>query len=96
MGENYYRLIHRSDIASFCTDCIIWVNGTQPLAFSLNDHTDGLGTPKSPFPFARLASVTSQSMTYLYHQINSTKFAEERWDGIEGYWGTPEYFQAES
>ena len=44
--------------------------------------------PDNEFPFARLASVTTsdQSMTFVYHQINSTTFAEEQWDFALNAW----------
>ena len=48
-------------------------------------------TPMSSFPFARLASVTSSSTTFLYHQINGTTFAEEQWDELGYAWGATEY-----
>lgn len=92
--EADYSLVHRSDIATFGTGNVIWINGTQPLGFPLLNLEPGLrttGTPTGPFPFARLASVTSQSLTYLYHQINGTTFAEETWDDTEGSWGPTQY-----
>ena len=41
--------------------------------------------PASPFPFARFAAVNSSAF-YLYHQINSTIFAEDVWDSGARNW----------
>ena len=41
--------------------------------------------PKSPFPFARFAAV-NQTNFYLYHQINSSHFAEDVWDSEALNW----------
>ena len=83
--------MYRSDIAIFGTSNYIWINGAQPAIWPLYDAKLRPGTPKGSFPFARLASATSQSVTYLYHQINDTTFAEEPWDDSEFTWGTTEY-----
>ena len=84
-----YSSIIRSDIATFSTQYFIWINGTQPVIGP--QATPRPGLPKAPFPFTRLASATFQSVTYLYHQINGTTFAEEQWNDIENFWDTPEY-----
>ena len=89
-GRDDYSLIHRSDIAKIGEYVFIWINGTQPVIRVLDDALQA-ETPKSPFPFARLACVTSQNETYLYHQINGTTFAEEQWHESVGTWGTTEY-----
>ena len=84
-----YDSIRRSDIATFSTQYFIFINGTQPVTGPQAPTIPGL--PKAPFPFSRLASATFQSITYLYHQINGTTFAEEQWNDEESFWGTPEY-----
>ena len=91
-GGGDYSLIHRSDIANFVSG-FIWINGTQPAIPTYDPNMTLSRAPKSPFPFARLASVTSQYVTYLYHQINGTTFAEEQWDEIDGTWGPTQYIQ---
>ena len=86
-----HSLIQQSDIAAIASgDFYIWINGTQPVTWEYSGFEQH-GTPTSPFPFARLASVTSQSVTYLYHQINGTMFAVEQWDVTDGTWGPTEY-----
>ena len=89
-GGDDYSLIHRSDIATYGDRFYIWINGTRPVTWTVMGTVEP-GTPKGSFPFARLASVTSQSVTYLYHQINRTTFAEELWDHSGEAWGTTEY-----
>ncbi|CAD6586035.1 MAG: hypothetical protein ASARMPREDX12_002178 [Alectoria sarmentosa] len=85
-----YSSIRQSDIAIFDTYFAIWINGTQPIPIIAGDGQLP-GTPNNSFPFTRLASVTFQSMTYLYHQINGTTFAEEQWDSSELAWIASEY-----
>ena len=46
-------------------------------------------TPASPFPFARFAAINSSAF-YLYHQINSTVFAEDVWDSAALNWVSSE------
>ena len=67
----------------------VWINGTQPSLISDLNAT----LPDNDFPFTRLASVISvdQSMTFLYHQMNGTTFAEEQWDASENAWVGTEY-----
>ena len=82
-----YNQIQQSDVALFGSGNFIWINGTQPV-------TDSEGTtPNISFPFTRLASVNTvdQSMTFLYHQINGTTFAEEQWDNSESIWLPSQY-----
>lgn len=71
-----YSMIRQSDIATVGDENIIWITGTQPV-IGLND-----APPDSKFLFTRLASATGSDLllTYLYHQINGTTFAEERFD----------------
>ena len=87
-----YASIHQSDIAGFGWDHGIWINGTQPALIRL-ENTDDAPLPSSEFPFTRLASVTStdRSVTYLYHQMNGTTFAEEQWDAKLRAWLRTEY-----
>ena len=74
----------------FGSEFFIWINGTQPVSGGYVDP-DPPATPMSLFPFARLASATFQSTTYLYHQINGTTIAEEQWDEVESAWEATEY-----
>ena len=69
----------------FGTDSAIWINGTLPV--SVYPQDDG-PLPDNEFPFARLASVTAadQSATFIYHQLDSTTFAEEQWDYSLNAW----------
>ena len=92
-GNDDLSLIRRSDIPTFGTTYphYIWINGTQSVVSLDAESIQPPGKPKGPFPFARLASVTSQSVTYLYHHINGTTFAEEPWDESVGTWGATEY-----
>ena len=83
--------MHHSDIATFGSAYFIWINGTQPVAGVTEDAIPVAAAPNSWFPFARLASATSQPMTYLYHQINGTTLAEEQWNDKEFTWGVTEY-----
>ncbi|KAM0799383.1 hypothetical protein BDR22DRAFT_910741 [Usnea florida] len=85
--------IHRSDIASFGTYFFLWINGTQPVQGSTGDPggPEPPSGPNSLFPFARLASATSSSTTFLYHQMNGTTFAEEQWSDLAFAWGVTEY-----
>ncbi|CAF9932696.1 hypothetical protein IMSHALPRED_008956 [Imshaugia aleurites] len=80
-----YSSVRQSDIAAFNTGYAIWINGTQPVAITA-ELGPPPGTPNNSFPFARLASVTVQTTTFLYHQIDGTTFAEEQWDSTEGAW----------
>ena len=64
----------------------LWVKGTKliMLAFggSLMVPDNGAPSqkaPASPFPFARFAAINDTAF-YLYHQINSSVFAEDVWD----------------
>ena len=81
-----YSLISQSDVATVGRSDAIWINGTQPVTFEN-------APPNISFPFTRLASVVSadQSMTFLYHQINGTTFAEETWDESLKTWAATEY-----
>lgn len=85
-----YDSIHQSDIATIGRDQnYIWINGTRPTAVDIGN----MNMPNNTFPFARLASVTTpdQSITYLYHQMNGTTFAEEEWVESVADWGPPTY-----
>ena len=68
----------------------MWINGTQPVPI-IAGGGQLPAMPNNSFPFARLASVIFESMTYLYHQINGTTFAEEKWDSFESAWIAAEY-----
>ncbi len=56
----------------------IWINGTEPITFTFGEPRP-YTAPYFPFPFTRLASAASLDRTesYLYHQIDETRFAEE-------------------
>ena len=79
--------IRQSDIAMLNRFSFIWINGTQPAM------SPGYPPPDNPFPFTRLASVSSAdgSSIFLYHQINDTTFAEEHWDPWSKAWLAPDY-----
>lgn len=69
----------------------IWINGTKPAAISYNGIglvKDHRAVPNASFPLKRLASATSpdQTITYLYHQINGTTFAEEQYITSTNQW----------
>ena len=86
-----YSLLPQSDIVfpGF------WVNGTK-LATLQDFEVPGTpdSSPNNTFPFTRLAQVTplDLSVTYLYHQINSTTFSEEKYDYGLGQWLPSTYF----
>ena len=63
-------------------------NGTRPVVYSPNGHSFNL--PANAFPSARLASALTpdKSITYLYHQMIGTTFAE---DTSVSDWGTSTY-----
>ena len=44
--------------------------------------------PPSLFPFARLGSTTllNSTVVYLYHQLNETAFAEDKYDTVGSFW----------
>lgn len=88
MDMSTYTSRLQSDIALFSPGVAIWINGTQPVTTKA-----GVKTPRNPFPFARLASTTlaDASLTFLYHQMNSTTIAEEQWDGTIRDWVSTEY-----
>ena len=81
-----YSLIGQSDVVTVGRSDAIWINGTQPVTFRY-------APLNISFPFTRLASVNSadHSMTFLYHQINGTTFAEETWDDSLSFWYPTEY-----
>lgn len=82
-----YSIIGQSSVATVGEENIIWINGTQPV-MGFPD-----GPPDSMFPFTRLASATVSdlSLTCLYHQINGTTFAEEKYDTFLHAWTATEY-----
>lgn len=84
-----FSAVHQSDIALFGRAAAVWINRTEPVV----EFGAGIPAPDSTFPFTRLASVTlaDYSFTFLYHQINSTTFAEEQWDEEVRDWGIPQY-----
>lgn len=96
-GQNAsdYISIDQSDIAIISPvfgygGFAIGINGTRPT--SLLSGASPL-LPGNKFPFARLASVITpdNSITYLYHQMDGTTFAEEQWDISVEDWGSPTY-----
>ena len=72
----------------FGTDSAIWINGTLPVSIYPQDDEPVVTLPDNEFPFARLANMTTtdQSATFIYHQIDSTTFAEEQWDFSLNAW----------
>ena len=86
--DRNYSLISQSDVATVGRSDAIWINGTQPVIFQN-------APPNISFPFTRLASVDSadQSMTFLYHQINGTTFAEEQWNESQKTWVATEHIR---
>lgn len=85
-----YDPVHQADIATIVNGTeSIWVNGTKPTVF----YGQKVNMPVTSFPFARLASVSTSdgSVTYLYHQMNGTTFAEEQWDKSVKDWGSTTY-----
>lgn len=64
-----------------------WVNGSVLISFTAHRETRP-GSPKSPFPFTRLAGTRKDNDTslFIYHQLNASTFAEEQWDITEGGW----------
>ena len=81
-----YTLISQSDGATVGQTDAIWINGTQPVTFQY-------ASPNISSLFTRLASVDSadRSMTFLYHQINGTTFAEEQWNESQKIYAATEY-----
>ncbi|MCJ1433832.1 hypothetical protein MMC27_003197 [Xylographa pallens] len=72
----------------------IYVNGTTLRLFPTNtpggvsELIPPLIHPPSIFPFARLGSTTELNSTavYLYHQLNDTAFAEDKYDTVGSFW----------
>ena len=78
---------------------VVWVDGNK---LSIGDgyiggtnHTRSVTTmpqegPDTPFPYTRLATATQVNSTVfsLFHQINSTTFAEDIWDSQAMRWTT--------
>ena len=89
-GVDDFSLINQPDIVTFGNGLLIWIHGTQPMIQAFGDLR-AAGPVQSSFPFARLASAEYQGVTYIYHQINGTTFAEEQWNGDDRLWGTTEY-----
>ncbi|CAF9916808.1 MAG: hypothetical protein ALECFALPRED_010873 [Alectoria fallacina] len=94
-NDSDYNSIDQSDIAIINPNIgdgafLIGINGTRPISLTPGPSPN---TPGNEFPFGRLASVITpdNSITYLYHQINGTAFAEEQWDPSVPDWGSPTY-----
>ena len=66
----------------------LWINGTKPSVLSYTGYIEVDDAPNVSFPFTRLASITSpeQNTSYLYHQIDGTTLAEERYEYSLGQW----------
>ncbi|KAL8908882.1 MAG: hypothetical protein Q9171_005279 [Xanthocarpia ochracea] len=75
-----------SDIISLSDGGAAWFNASTPIFVDHNAIT--LPSPKSSFPFHRLASTFAkfEIETYVYHQLNGSTFAEDLWDGASGAW----------
>ncbi len=70
-----------------------WVNGTDLAAYTTKNI--GLSThPQSAFPYSRLAGTVSGngSDVLLYHQVNSTSWAEDAYN-LDGGFFTTSYFE---
>ena len=68
----------------------LWVNGTA-LSFLPALYSSPISnTGTSPFPFTRLAATSFIGSTafYLYHQINTSTFAEDVWDTTVSSWSS--------
>ena len=65
-----------------------WVKNQKLIPLSSNRFTTVPSLPQSPFPFSRLASMvpTNGSHFFIYHQLNVSSFAEDRWDDSLGGW----------
>ncbi|KAL9118691.1 MAG: hypothetical protein Q9187_004762 [Circinaria calcarea] len=72
----------------------LWVKETKLIMFAFGgtlmvpDNDNGVPSqkaPASPFPFARFAAINDTAF-YLYHQINSSVFAEDIWDSGARNW----------
>ena len=68
------------------------VNGTNLIGRGMDGGKD-TGSPESPFPYRRLGgfSPDNGSVLYLYHQINSTTFAEDHWNQASGFWDSTNF-----
>lgn len=94
------RWIEKSDIISITVtnDYLVynpnsyglWVNDTTLSSFDSDSVDSGMipDRPPSPFPFTRLwgFSPLNSSFLLLYHQLNDTVFAEDKWDVAVGDW----------
>ena len=71
-----------------------WINGTRLALLQGYGAPNILDSSPNKFPFKRLAQVTpsESSITYLYHQMNSTTFSEEQFDYGLYQWLPPTYF----
>ena len=83
----------QSDVAAIASanadrQSFIWFNQSRA---ETNDKI--IDASKNTFPFARLARATTidQQITYLYHQMNGTTFAEETFEISVGDWGETTY-----
>ena len=66
---------------------------TTPAFVSNGVLNSTLGSPKTPFPFGRLAFSNISTTAYVYHQINESMLAEEALDinlGASG-WVEPNF-----
>ena len=93
--------LHQSDLAmigvTYDEAFPIWINDTKPAIFFDKwvpvSKQPVPNWPENAFPFTRLASVITpdKSITYLYHQMNGTTFAEEQWYNSVTDWSSPTY-----
>lgn len=75
---------HSYDVVTPGEKILLWHNGQK-----LERRPSGWSTPISPFPFRRLAVTkldSTEGIYYLYHQINGTIFAEDRYDIATDVW----------
>lgn len=79
--------IEQSDIAAM-PGFVVFVQKSE-LSFLWIGGLDTAPMPRSSFPFTRLAkafSVNDSTVTFLYHQLDTSTFAEEQWDTSIGDW----------
>ena len=66
-----------------------WVNKTQLEMQPVSGYSGGPNSgPDTEFPYTRLAGTVpvNASAYYLYHQLNQTTIAEDRWSPDSGVW----------
>ena len=72
----------------------IYINGTTLRLFSggtpdgVEESVPPVIRPPSMFPFTHFAStiLSNSTVVYLYHQLNNTAFAEDKYDTVGSFW----------